>query len=84
MAEGARRAIGADVSVAITGIAGPGGGSEEKPVGTVCVGLAWEDGVWSRRYDLGARERGWVKQMTAQIALDRIRHWMMGEVTPQS
>lgn len=80
MAVGVRRASGADLGVSTTGIAGPGGGSEEKPVGTVCVGLAWDGGVWSRRYDLGARERGWVKQMTAQLALDRVRRWTMGEL----
>ena len=78
MAVGVRRAAGADLGVSTTGIAGPGGGSEDKPVGTVCVALAWEGGVWSRRYDLGARERGWVKQMTAQLALDRIRRWALG------
>lgn len=82
MAEGVRRAAGADLGVATTGIAGPGGGTEDKPVGTVCVGLAWEGGVWSRRYDLGARERGWVKQMTAQLALDRMRRWALGERPP--
>lgn len=80
MAVGVRRASGADLGVSTTGIAGPGGGSAEKPVGTVCVGLAWDGGVWSRRYDLGARERGWVKQMTAQLALDRVRRWTMGEL----
>jgi nicotinamide-nucleotide amidase len=78
MAEGVRRAAGAALGVATTGIAGPGGGSPEKPVGTVCVGLAWEGGAWSRRFDLGAREREWVKGMTAQIALDRLRRWLLG------
>ena len=77
---GARRVAGANLGLATTGIAGPGGGSEEKPVGTVCVALASEGGIWSRRYDLGMRERDWVKQMTAQIALDRMRRWALGEV----
>lgn len=79
MAEGIRRQAGADLGVATTGIAGPGGGSPEKPVGTVCIGLAWEGGVWSRRYQLGEREREWIKQMTAQIALDRLRRHLLGE-----
>jgi nicotinamide-nucleotide amidase len=79
MAEGVRRAAGASLGLATTGIAGPGGGSAEKPVGTVCVGLAWEGGVWSKRYQLGSREREWVKAMTAQLALDRLRRWLLGE-----
>jgi nicotinamide-nucleotide amidase len=77
MAMGVRRLAGADLGLSTTGIAGPGGGSPEKPVGTVCVGLAWEGGVWSRRYDLGDRGREWIKGTTAQIALDRVRRWLL-------
>jgi nicotinamide-nucleotide amidase len=77
MAEGVRRLAGADLGLSTTGIAGPGGGSPEKPVGTVCVGLAWEGGVWSRRFQLGVREREWIKGMTAQIALDELRRHLL-------
>lgn len=79
MAEGARRAGGTDLGLSTTGVAGPGGGSDEKPVGTVYVGLAWEGGVWSRRYDVGDRGRDWIKMMTSQIALDRVRRWLLDE-----
>lgn len=79
MAVGIRRLSGADLGLSTTGIAGPGGGTPDKPVGTVCVGLAWEGGSWSRRYDLGERSRDWVKGMTAQVALDRVRRWLLGE-----
>lgn len=79
MATGARRLAGADLAVSTTGIAGPGGGTPDKPVGTVCVGLAWEGGVWSRRYDLGERSREWIKAYTAQIALNRVRRHLLGD-----
>lgn len=79
MAVGVRKLAGADVALSTTGIAGPGGGTEDKPVGTVCIALAWEGGVWSKRYDAGRRGRDWVKGMTAQIALDRLRRWLLEE-----
>ena len=78
MAEGVRRLAGADLGLATTGIAGPGGGTPDKPVGTVCIAVAWEGGAWSRRYDIGERGRDWVKGMTAQIALDRVRRHLLG------
>jgi nicotinamide-nucleotide amidase len=77
MAEGARRLSGASLGLATTGIAGPGGGTPEKPVGTVCIGLAWEGGRWSRRYDLGERGRDWIKTITAVTALDRVRRRLL-------
>jgi nicotinamide-nucleotide amidase len=82
MAEGVRLLAGAEIGLATTGIAGPDGGTADKPVGTVCIGLAWSDGVWSRRYQLGARDREWVKGMTAQVALDRLRRWLIREEDP--
>ncbi|MEX2584591.1 MAG: competence/damage-inducible protein A [Gemmatimonadota bacterium] len=73
MARGIRSASGASIGVATSGIAGPGGGSDEKPVGTVWIAVVTAASEWVRRYDLGARSRLWVKEMTAQIALDRVR-----------
>lgn len=72
MASGARRVSGADVAVSITGIAGPGGGSEEKPVGRVCFGIATSKGV--RTYlENHPRNRLDFKRQASQRALDLVR-----------
>ncbi len=72
MAEGARLACRADLAIGVTGIAGPDGGSAEKPVGTVCIALTAGGTVASRRYQLwGNRE--WIRLLASQIALDWVR-----------
>jgi nicotinamide-nucleotide amidase len=77
MAEGARRRARADVAVATTGIAGPDGGTADKPVGTVCFALSAEGVLVSRRHQLwGNRE--WVKLLSSQLALDWVRRWALG------
>ena len=77
MAAGARRTFGADLAVAITGIAGPDGGTPDKPVGTVCFALASQSGVVTRRYQLWGT-RDWVKLLASQVALDWIRRHALG------
>lgn len=68
MALGCRERLGADRVVAVTGIAGPGGGSEEKPVGTVWFGFAGADGVEAERYVFpGSRQE--VRARASQFAL---------------
>lgn len=78
MAAGARRLTGADCAVSITGVAGPGGGTETKPVGTVCFGLATPEGAWSRTVQFGDRGREVVRILAAAAALEWLRRRLVG------
>jgi nicotinamide-nucleotide amidase len=77
MAEGARARTGAHYAIAVTGIAGPGGGTEEKPVGTVWLALADAVGTIAQR-KFNAFDRETFKYVTAQQALDMLRRRALG------
>ena len=79
MAGGVRDRLGTDWGVSITGIAGPGGGSEEKPVGLVYIGVARPDAtVESYEYRLGERrDRAWIRYGSSCNALDRLRRQLL-------
>lgn len=78
MAAGARRLAGATYGIATSGIAGPAGGSAEKPVGTVCVGLATARQAVGYRFHLDYGRRSMNKQMFAMKALDVLRRELLG------
>jgi nicotinamide-nucleotide amidase len=71
MAEGARTRLGVDVSVAVSGIAGPDGGTADKPVGTVWFGWATPQGTHTDRRQLGG-DREAVRRQTVAHALERL------------
>jgi nicotinamide-nucleotide amidase len=71
MAEGALRRFAADIAVAVSGVAGPGGGTDDKPVGTVHFAWAVPNGITAaRRIFAGNREA--VRRQTVAIALERL------------
>jgi nicotinamide-nucleotide amidase len=82
LAEGIRRRVGSTLGVGITGVAGPGGGSEEKPVGTVHIALANATGVRERALRLPG-DREMVRLQASQAALDMVRvHFLYNGQTP--
>jgi len=76
MAAGVRNAFAADVTLSTTGIAGPGGGTVEKPVGLVYIGLATAEKVIAKKFNLG-KDRAINKEQSAQFALDILRRELL-------
>src|SRR5215470_14943444 len=82
LAEGIRRSVGSTFGVGITGIAGPAGGSEEKPVGTVHIALAAPSGTKERLVHLPG-DREMIRMQASQAALDMVRlHFLYNGQTP--
>jgi len=77
MAKGAKRISGATCGLSTTGIAGPDGGTESKPVGTVCIGLATPDAVYAHRFHFSSFNRLMNKKIFAITALDLLRRELL-------
>jgi nicotinamide-nucleotide amidase len=82
LADGALARFGADVGVGITGIAGPGGGSEDKPVGLVWFSVADREGRRLTRRVNVPGSRGDVRERSTIIALHLVRRLLLGESAP--
>lgn len=75
MARGVRTALGADISVSISGIAGPGGGLPGKPIGTTWLGLSATDGDWARKF-VWQGDRRENKKSSAEAALEFLMDYL--------
>jgi nicotinamide-nucleotide amidase len=80
LADGARAALDAQVGVGITGVAGPGGGTERKPVGLVCLSVAGPDGARITRSTRLPGDRADVRDRSTTVALHLVRRLLRGEV----
>jgi len=79
MARGARRALQSDIAVSVSGIAGPGGGTNEKPVGTTWIALVAPEGEWTRHFVWrGSREQN--KELSCDAALELIIEYLEGKL----
>ena len=75
MARGVRNRISGDVAISVSGIAGPGGGTPEKPVGTTWIGLVARDGEWAKEFHFsGNREQN--KSSAADAALQMLLDYL--------
>jgi nicotinamide-nucleotide amidase len=77
LADGARRTFGTEVGIGITGIAGPGGGSAEKPVGTVFLSVAGGDGDREDRHVLLPGDRADIRERTTTVAMHMLRQLLV-------
>jgi len=79
MARGARMALGAALAVSVSGIAGPGGGMPDKPVGTTWIGLSTTEGDWARKH-VWQGDRLQNKDYSADAAFQLILDYLEGKL----
>lgn len=79
MARGARNVLHTDIGLSVSGIAGPGGGTDEKPVGTTWIGLVAAEGEWARLFQFSG-DRRQNKSYAADAALQLIWDYLKGNL----
>jgi PncC family amidohydrolase len=79
MARGVRTALGTDIGIGISGIAGPGGGLPDKPVGTAWIGLSATGGDWARQF-IWQGDRLQNKALSAEAALQMLLDYLNGKL----
>ncbi len=79
MARGARNALNVDLAISVSGIAGPGGGMPEKPVGTTWIALVAADGEWTNLYQFRGN-RAQNKMSSAESALQFAIDYLLGKL----
>jgi len=79
MARGARVTLGADIAISVSGIAGPGGGMPDKPVGTTWIGLSTTEGDWARKF-VWDGDRLQNKAYSADAALQLLMDYLEGNL----
>lgn len=80
MARGIRARMKADIAMSVSGIAGPGGGTPEKPVGTTWIGLVAEDGEWTQTFQFSTGDREGNKASAADAALTLLLDYLQGKL----
>jgi len=79
MAKGVRNRLGGDIALSVSGIAGPGGGTPEKPVGTTWIGLVSNEGEWAKEFHFsGNRKEN--KSSAADAALQMLLDYLQGNL----
>ena len=78
MAQGVRKALGADIGISTTGVAGPGGGTPEKPVGLIYVGISTGDRTWAVRILRPRQSRENLRRLASSTAFDLVRRHLEG------